>query len=600
MSVMEERFGWQTTRLVLTTALVLLLSVSAALVRPQTADADDAGIDWVVRNAAADNEWLSVTYNEGIFVAVAQNGTGTRVMTSPDGIDWTIRTSAADNLWRSVTYGNGQFVAVGSGGTGNRVMTSPDGIDWTIRTSAADNTWRSVTYGNGLFVAVASSGTGNRVMTSPDGINWTARASAADNEWNSVTYGNGLFVAVSFNGTPNQVMTSPDGINWTLRSLGFEGSWRSVTHNGGLYVAVGQSDTRVMTSPDGITWTPRTAASNRPWLSVTFGAGLYIAIAAAGVADQVMTSPDGITWTTRISPANNEWNSVAFGHGIFVSVAQTGTGNRVMTSGPAPPVVAVDTEGSGSGTVTSNPPAIECGPLAPACERSFAPGSSVTLTAEPEPGSVFTGWSGACSGIGTCQLTLNAAKSVTASFEPGFQLAVTRSGSGTGTVISIPAGIDCGAVCTAGFIRDSVVTLTAKPNQGSSFSGFSGACSGLTTCTVTMNEAREVNADFALSPARFSRLILTPRKKKLKAGKALKMTIRVTNSGGQAGVATVKLISGSKKKLKVPKSVRVRVPAGGTVKKTFRARSAERQKGKVKVTAKLSGLKSRSVLTLKR
>jgi len=83
---------------------------------------------------------------------------------------WTSRTSAADNGWLSVTYGNDLFVAVANSGTNNRVMTSPDGINWTSRTSAANNAWRSVTYGNGLFVAVSTTGTGNRVMTSPDGI----------------------------------------------------------------------------------------------------------------------------------------------------------------------------------------------------------------------------------------------------------------------------------------------------------------------------------------------------------------------------------------------------------------------------------------------
>jgi len=45
-------------------------------------------------------------------------------MTSPDGINWTLRTSAADNNWLGVTYGNGLFVAVANTGTGNRVMTS--------------------------------------------------------------------------------------------------------------------------------------------------------------------------------------------------------------------------------------------------------------------------------------------------------------------------------------------------------------------------------------------------------------------------------------------------------------------------------------------
>ena len=76
------------------------------------------------------------------------------------GTAWTIRTSAADNFWQSVTYGNGLFVAVAYTGAGNRVMTSPDGTTWTSRTSAADNQWHSVTYGNGLFVAVARTGTG--------------------------------------------------------------------------------------------------------------------------------------------------------------------------------------------------------------------------------------------------------------------------------------------------------------------------------------------------------------------------------------------------------------------------------------------------------
>jgi hypothetical protein len=60
-------------------------------------------------------------------------------MTSPDGITWTSRTSAADNQWYSVAYGNGLWVAVSITGSGNRVMTSPDGITWTSRTSAADN-----------------------------------------------------------------------------------------------------------------------------------------------------------------------------------------------------------------------------------------------------------------------------------------------------------------------------------------------------------------------------------------------------------------------------------------------------------------------------
>ena len=157
----------------------------------------------------------------GVVLVVAVVAGASAASAEVAGIDWTSRTSAADNDWYSVTYGNGLFVAVAGSGTGNRVMTSPDGENWTSRTSAADNYWFSVTYGNGLFVAVAGSGTGNQVMTSPDGITWTSRTSAADNVWNSVTYGNGLFVVVANFGTGNRVMTSRSTTTqWTVINQG--------------------------------------------------------------------------------------------------------------------------------------------------------------------------------------------------------------------------------------------------------------------------------------------------------------------------------------------------------------------------------------------
>ncbi len=293
----------------------------------------ELGVTWTSRTSAEDNNWRSVTYGNGLFVAVANTGTGNRVMTSPDGVTWTIRTSAADNQWYSVTYGNGLFVAVSIDGANNQVMTSPDGITWTTRTPATSNQWVSVTYGNGLFVAVSFSSVGNRVMTSPDGITWTTRTSAADNQWYSVTYGNGLFVAVSIDGLINSVMTSPDGITWTIRTSAVDNQWSSVTYGNGLFVAVANTgtDNQVMTSPDGINWTTRTSAANNPWLSVTYGDGLFVAVSSGGAGNRVMTSPDGITWTIKASAANNAWHSVTYGNGLFVAVSNTGVGNRVMT-----------------------------------------------------------------------------------------------------------------------------------------------------------------------------------------------------------------------------------------------------------------------------
>ena len=59
-------------------------------------------------------------------------------MTSPDGITWTSRISAAGNQWRGLTYGDGLFVAVSDNGSGNRVMTSGV-VGLAARTTAAAN-----------------------------------------------------------------------------------------------------------------------------------------------------------------------------------------------------------------------------------------------------------------------------------------------------------------------------------------------------------------------------------------------------------------------------------------------------------------------------
>lgn len=75
-------------------------------------------------------------------------------------------------------------------------------------------------------------------------------------------------------------------------------------------------------------------------------------------------------------------------------------------------------------------------------------------------------------------------------------IAVTPAGAGTGTVASSPAGIDCGATCTATFSAATQVTLTATPAAGGTFTGWTGACTGTAPCVVTMEEARAVTATF--------------------------------------------------------------------------------------------------------
>jgi predicted outer membrane repeat protein len=77
-------------------------------------------------------------------------------------------------------------------------------------------------------------------------------------------------------------------------------------------------------------------------------------------------------------------------------------------------LLTVTNTGTGSGKVTSSPPGIDCGSI---CTAPFVENSTVTLTAAADGDSIFTGWSGDCSGSGDCELTIDAAKSVTAIFE---------------------------------------------------------------------------------------------------------------------------------------------------------------------------------------
>jgi len=303
---------------------------------------------WTTRTSASDNEWRSVTYGNGLYVAVASTGTGNRVMTSPDGINWTSRTSAADLFWLSVTYGGGLFVAVArtqsSTGTNNRVMTSPDGINWTTRTSPADNDWVSVTYGNGLFVAVAANGGDSdatkatkRVMTSSDAITWTLQTPANTTaQWFSVVYGAGTYVAVALGGTGNRVMTSPDAITWTGRSAAADLNWIHLIYANNKFLAVSNNDApnnSFMTSTDGVSWTRSDVSFDTKMTGVAYGAGKFYSIssAVAGKSTLVLSSADGVTWESQTAAAANSWRSIIFANDLLVAVAYSGTGNRVMT-----------------------------------------------------------------------------------------------------------------------------------------------------------------------------------------------------------------------------------------------------------------------------
>ena len=229
---------------------------------------------------------------------------------------------------------------------------------------------------------------------------------------------------------------------------------------------------------------------------------------------------------------NNVWVLLGNGDGTFQAAQDFGVGGRAesvavadfngdgrldlaVASGSVSVLIdntvqsfslTVATAGTGGGTVTSTSKPgssnqINCGPT---CSALYTSGTVVTLTAEAGTGSTFTGWGGCDSASGaTCTVTMNAVKSVTATFDVlSFTLAVSKSGIGRGTVTSSssPASatqINCGTTCSATYHWGTVVTLTATPHLLSVFTGWSG-CDTMSgaTCTVTMISAKSVNASF--------------------------------------------------------------------------------------------------------
>src|SRR5262249_6766114 len=170
-----------------------------------------------------------------------------------------------------------------------------------------------------------------------------------------------------------------------------------------------------------------------------------------------------LTATAASGSTFSGWSGACSGTGACqgtMSPAQA-----VAASFPLTPVthrLTVSKAGVGGGTIPSSPGGINCGPT---CSATFAEGSVITLSATPATASMFSGWSGACSGTGACRVTLSADLSVVATFTPApvtsFTLSVARAGTGSGSVTSKPTGINCGATCSASDPARAAGTLNA-------------------------------------------------------------------------------------------------------------------------------------------
>lgn len=181
-------------------------------------------------------------------------------------------------------------------------------------------------------------------------------------------------------------------------------------------------------------------------------------------------------------------------HATAISIHAGGVRSAVLRDSSQ---VRASVFGDGAGVVTSNPAAFICA-VGQHCESYFLDGSLMSLTAAPEIGSTFAGWSGGCSGLEPCQIMVGSALPVyvQADFALNhYTLSATVEGDGS---IAADDGFTCATgTCVSTYTHGTVVSMSATPAKGGiRFAGWSGACGGTAACVVSMDAAKAVTATF--------------------------------------------------------------------------------------------------------
>ena len=225
---------------------------------------------------------------------------------------WIEGTMPSSQNWFSVCYGNGKYVAIAY--NSNVFAYSTDGITWSQGNMPNKQQWRSVCYGDSKYVAISQ--LSNIFAYSTDGINWTEGTMPSRQEWIPICYGNGKFVAAC--DQSNVFAYSTDGINWTEGTMPSSQSWSSFCYGNGKFVTVAFDSNVFAYSTDGTSWTQGTMPSRQEWYDVCYGNGKFIAVTISNV---FAYSTDGINWTEGTMPSNQWWASVCYGNEKFVAVA---------------------------------------------------------------------------------------------------------------------------------------------------------------------------------------------------------------------------------------------------------------------------------------
>lgn len=402
---------------------------------------------------------------------------------------------------------SGGITTYATGDIPNAVFATSNGLYWTSATSAhigIANLQGAVQ----SYIAPGGTSTPTGVVVVGQFIYWadngfigraTITGAQPQTGWqwlatpggqNTSIWSDGAYIYWGDSNSIGRVGLDGTGANANFVAGGQVTSPTSITSDGQrlYWINAGASQVSSATVGTGLQVTPAYLTLPAPGVGLTETATGFFWTAQTGGSIGAANLTPAITAATFINTSNNPTDIAASRWALTVTKAGTGAATSTVTAAAS--------------SATQN--GLSCGQI---CTNDFPDMAPVTLTATPAPGFVFAGWAGACTGAAkTCTVTMNQSQNVQATFNPAvtnFVLTLTKKGTGAGSIVSSPVGLNCGTVCAAPFARNTKVTLTAVEGPLADFAGWSGACSGfklLSTCTVTMSQARSASATFNPAP----------------------------------------------------------------------------------------------------
>lgn len=245
-------------------------------------------------------------------------------------IDNDIMAIVGSNEWESIAYGNGKYVAVGTSGyyEPGFVTTSTDGENWSTP-KQIDKTIECVTFGNGKFIILTY--TDKMLVESTDGENWSVSTKVGDIRWNKIKFVNDKFFLLGYDGC---ISYSTDGVNWSNpKQVGItEGAlWNDIAYGAGRYVVVGyginnRRNIAASSTDGGDNWTSIIDMHNGfdyGLMSIAYGNDRFIILDSDGYT---FTSTDGgVTWmNNRVDLYGEGFTNLVFTNGYFVGIGYRG------------------------------------------------------------------------------------------------------------------------------------------------------------------------------------------------------------------------------------------------------------------------------------